>query len=719
MNKKSIALFIIFFLTAGSAFAEYSFIDPSDFTGDSFFMLPSQREAEEAKKSGFDHESTMPPLKKLRLITKKKIKEHNAKKMQLAPMAPDETYAAGAETSQYASKEIEENFDENMMPDGFDADEESIAEQKKGRHFWNKKSKKEKAPEVEDTENIILDCENMDYDTENYCMYATGNVLVTFVKQDTVIKADSITYDRMNNTIKAEGNVEIHKNGQIITGDYIFVDMNEENALIENPLTRTSTLEIKAKKGYVYGDKIVQENGSIDMKESFPLQFRTSKMGPYMSNMIIPKDQTLTDDLEKGLVRIKVKDMKITQKGDLEVLALKRATIFKGRWKVVKVPGLKVYTNKNVDFADTNSWELGSYRGLGMFIGPGFVIEMPKSSILKIVPFLNYYKKIGVGGLARYQNATNRTQIAYGTTQSKILIRGKQRLDDHLYLQYGMNDYIDEWFLGRRRPKYGLDLVYENFYGSNNFLLKGHSSTFGHKFDIGYFHDIDQDKTYDRLHGAQIGTMRTRYMAQAMQNFWSYRNEDKQTALSLDVLGQFSAALYGTGDTQVIGRIGPMLHTQYRRWMQDIGYFQSVYDDNSPLPVYDSYRYGRSNVYLRETFRLTRYLAFSWFGSINLSNDSPNGKAFQENAFYISVGPDDVKFHLGYDCVRENTYFMVEIMMNAKGTHVDYDRMELRQVKKSTKKEEIKDEEDFKEAQSTPVLQKAVVEDVKTVEDVL
>lgn len=719
MNKKSIALFIIFFLTAGSAFAEYSFIDPSDFTGDSFFMLPSQREAEEDKKSGFDHESTMPPLKKLRLITKKKIKEHNAKKMQLAPMAPDETYAAGAETSQYASKEIEENFDENMMPDGFEADEESIAEQKKGRHFWNKKSKKEKAAEVEDTENIILDCENMDYDTENYCMYATGNVLVTFVKQDTVIKADSITYDRMNNTIKAEGNVEIHKNGQIITGDYIFVDMNEENALIENPLTRTSTLEIKAKKGYVYGDKIVQENGSIDMKESFPLQFRTSKMGPYMSNMIIPKDQTLTDDLERGLVRIKVKDMKITQKGDLEVLALKRATIFKGRWKVVKVPGLKVYTNKNVDFADTNSWELGSYRGLGMFIGPGFVIEMPKSSILKIVPFLNYYKKIGVGGLARYQNATNKTQIAYGTTQSKILIRGKQRLDDHLYLQYGMNDYIDEWFLGRRRPKYGLDLVYENFYGSNNFLLKGRPSTFGHKFDVGYFHDIDQDKTYDRLHGAQIGTMRTRYMAQAMQNFWSYRNEDKQTALSLDVLGQFSAALYGTGDTQVIGRIGPMLHTQYRRWMQDIGYFQSVYDDHSPLPVYDSYRYGRSNVYLRETFRLTRYLAFSWFGSINLSNDSPNGKAFQENAFYISVGPDDVKFHLGYDCVRENTYFMVEVMMNAKGTHVDYDRMELRQVKKSPKKDEIKDEEDFKEAQSAPVLQKAVVEDVKTVEDVL
>ena len=37
-----------------------------------------------------------------------------------------------------------------------------------------------------DTENIILDCDNMDYDTETYCMIATGNVNVEFVKQETV-----------------------------------------------------------------------------------------------------------------------------------------------------------------------------------------------------------------------------------------------------------------------------------------------------------------------------------------------------------------------------------------------------------------------------------------------------------------------------------------------------------------------------------------------------
>ena len=95
----------------------------------------------------------------------------------------------------------------------------------------------------------------MDYDTENYCLYATGNVNVEFVKQEVKVKADKITFDRMNNTIKAEGNVKIVKNGQNIYGDYIFVDMNEENALIENPLTKSATIEMKATT--MNGDKFM------------------------------------------------------------------------------------------------------------------------------------------------------------------------------------------------------------------------------------------------------------------------------------------------------------------------------------------------------------------------------------------------------------------------------------------------------------------------------
>ena len=722
MKNRIAILLILSLISVNSAFAEYSFVDPSDFTGDAFFTPPvfqEQKEEEAVSKQ----ERTMPPVKRARLILKNKLRENQAKKMELAPTAPSEdVYVGGTETSEYASKDLEEHFDEDVMADGFEADEAAVEDNKKNRHFWNKKKKAAAQQEQDDSENIIMDCENMDYNSDTYCVVAKGNVSVEFVKQQTVLKADTITYDRMNNTIKAEGNVHIVKNGQVITGDYIFVDMNEENALIENPLTRTSTIEMRAKKGYVYGDRIVQENGSITVDESFPVNFRSGMAGPRMIDMIMPKNESsLSDDMEKGLIKVKAKELKITQKGDLEVLAIKRATVFKGRRKVVKIPALKVYTNKNNDFAETNSWELGSLRGLGMYIGPGFVFELPHGAVLKAIPMLNYKSGFGIGGIGRYQSATNRTQVAYGTAASKFLIRGKQRLDDNLYLQYGMNDYMNEWFLGRRRPKYGIDLVYEKGYASKDFLLKGKESSFAHRLDLGYYHDIEEDVNFKALNGAQIGTLRTRYMAQADQNFYRYRNEDKQTAFSFDISSQFAATLYGTGDTQIIGRIGPRIHTQYKRWMQDIGYFHSVYHDESPIPVFDAYRYGKSNVYLRETFRFSRYLALSWFGSINLSGDSPNDRAFQENSFYLSVGPEDLKFHIGYDFIRENTYFMFEVMMNAKGTKVDYDKLEIKQDKKAQKKEAPKDpdENSFEASKKAPVLQHAQVENVKAVEDVL
>lgn len=732
MNNKFVTLLILTLITAHSAFAEPSFYTKSDFTGDAFFTPPAMQEkldrenaaANDSSESSAGNKSTIPPLKKLRLTIQEKRQERHDRESQLAPTDPNASiYNSEKDTSEYASKELKENFDENLMPDGFEADEESINESKKAKHFWSKDNDK-KAENPEDTENIVLDCDNMDYDTENYCLYATGNVSVEFVKQQTIVKAEKITYDRMNNTIKAEGDVKILKNGQTITGEYIFVDMNEESALIENPLTKTSTIEIRANKGYVYGDKIVQEQGSIIVDESYPINFASSRSGPQLSQMLRPKDQSLSEDMEKGLVKIKAKELRITQKGELETLAIRHANVKKGKWTILKIPAVKIYTNKNHDYAETNIWEAGSARGLGMYVGPGFVFELPKGSVLKAIPMLNYDSGFGIGAVGRFQSGTNFTQAGYGTTNSKILIKGRQKLDDNLYLQYAMNDYIDDWWFGKRRPKYGLSLVYNKAYASNGFLLKGKDSRYTHQFDFGYFHDIDRDRHFGELMGRQIGTTRTRYMAEASQNFYNYVNKEKQTALSFDIAAQLAASVYGTGDTQIVGRIGPRLHTQWKRWMQNIGYFQSVYDDHSPVPVYDAYRYGKANLYLQEYFRICKYLTLSWFGSMNLSNDSPNDKMFQENAFYLSVGPDDVKFNIGYDVVREGTFFTVEMMMDAKGTKIDYDKMVIKRDKKP--KEEVKasnetakPKSDFKNTEKAPVLQRAVVEDIKTVEDVL
>ena len=317
MKNKIITTLTVLAFAVNIAYADSYFNDKSYYTGESYFTSPGYIEKTGAKNSddqlnytdnsrNNETSGTTPPLKQMRQAIQRRSEEKKAKRSELAPVMQDSSiYNSDTETSDFASKEQKEEFDENMMPDGFEADEQAVRDSKNAGRSWSK-NKSEKAEEAnENTENIVLDCDDMDYDTENYCLYATGNVNVEFVKQETTVKADKITYDRMNNTIKAEGHVVIIKNGQNIYGDYIFVDMNEENALIENPITRDDVIEIKAKKGYVYGDKIVQEEGSIDVEHSFPIKFRPSGAGPHiLSKMIIPKEQTLASDMEQGLVKV-------------------------------------------------------------------------------------------------------------------------------------------------------------------------------------------------------------------------------------------------------------------------------------------------------------------------------------------------------------------------------------------------------------------------------
>lgn len=743
LNKKLLTILIISMFTLAPAKADFAFSEASDYTGDAFFIPSKQLGVTEnetsVKKSSGDSHHTTPPIKQLRLYLKNKIDKHNNQVYELAPTAKD-VYSGEIETSEYASHELIENFDDDAISeeienstDSFDSEDSNVEDSTK-KHFWSRKNKTDKKQKIkkaskkdavaknepisEDSDDIILSCNRVDYDTQNYLIFAKGNVSVEFVSQGTTVYADIITFDRANNTIKAEGNVKISKGSQIVNGDYIFVDMNEENALIENPVTRTSNILIKSEKGYVYGDKISQEKGTITIDDSFPIEFRSLTRGPQLKYMLTPKGETLTDDMNKGVIKVTSKDIKITQNGDLETIALKRFRMKKGDKTLLRIPSVKLYTNKNHDYVESNIWEIGAYRGLGVYTGPGIVLELPKGSVLKAMPILNYKSGFGIGGLGRFNSGTNQTSIAYGTAASKFIIDGEQKLDDNLTLQYGMNNFQNEWFLGRRRPKYGIGLVYKKDYFSDNFLIKGQRSTFSHRVEGGYYQDLDFDTSFEKLKGNNIGTTRFRYMANAAQTLFNYVDEDKLKAISFAVSSQFSSALYGTGDTQVIGRIGPVLHTQYKRWMQDVGYYFSAYHDETPMPVFDSYRYGKQNLFFREYFRISKYLTVSWFSSINMSNDAPNDRDLQENAFYISVGPDDMKMSFGYDFVRQNLYCVIELMMDAKGAQVEYDHFEIQQKKKAENKKTAT-ESGYESATAPKILQKAVVEEVKTVEDVL
>jgi hypothetical protein len=76
--------------------------------------------------------------------------------------------------------------------------------------------------------------------------------------------------------------------------------------------------------------------------------------------------------------------------------------------------------------------------------------------------------------------------------------------------------------------------------------------------------------------------------------------------------------------------------------------------------------------------------------------------------------------NLGYDFIRENLYCIFDIKMDAKGTRVEYDTLEIKQDKKAQKRHEAKQKTtSFETAQAKPELQRAVVENIKVQEDVL
>ena len=133
----------------------------------------------------------------------------------------------------------------------------------------------------------------------------------------------------------------------------------------------------------------------------------------------------------------------------------------------------------------------------------------------------------------------------------------------------------------------------------------------------------------------------------------------------------------GTGDTQFVGRVGPFVHSQVKNWMQDVGFFMSAYQDNTPLQMYDAYRYGHSMFIIRESLRLCKYVTVAWSGVIRTDerNNPANNDMFQENSFILAFGPDDFKISVGYDWVRQQTYFSFVLAMDTKGSSLDYEKM--------------------------------------------
>lgn len=577
-----------------------------------------------------------------------------------------------------------------------EAGEEPVVEEKPKEEIKSDENSLELKGEVKEhvsSKEVQLDADNIDFDNETMEMIATGSPVLYFPPQKTTVKADKMIYNHASNKLRAFGHVDVNRNGQHVKGDYLQINMNEENGLMDNISTKAEFLTVTARTSEMDGDKIILYDGKMVSENSYILNLRTRMIGGnnYDKMIIAEKDRSSINDIGVTAVHIDAKDVIVNAKKDHDTITFKDAKINYNDASLFTIPSFTVHTNKKHEFFEANYPEFGSRTKLGMYAGPGFVFDTPLQggSTLKAIPIINSHKnKIGFGGMLKYQSPTNYTDVGYGTANNAFFLQGRQMFDDNLYLQYGSNSYMDEWFLGHRLAKYNAELIYRNQTIIPSTIGKGLDLRYRQRAGIGYMHNADYNTMREHISANNMGTMRARYMGEVSQTLYKYEDREKLRKFNLALVMQGSAAVYGTGDTQFVGRVGPRVHTQLKYWMQDITFYASAYQDGTPMRRYDAYRYGHGCLYIREALRLNKYITVGWSGNINLTNDSPNGKLFQENMFILAIGPDDFKINLGYDWERRQTYVSFLIAMDTKGSTLNYERMIIKNPDKLSAKDE-------------------------------
>lgn len=570
---------------------------------------------------------------------------------------------------------------------------ENTNKTKEKRKFFKRKNKKQKEHKkqqtAEDAKEVIVDSEIIEYFPERFEFEATGDAKVSFPEENALMTADKIVYNHDINVVKAYGNIIFTKDGQKVYGDFIQVDLNENNALITRPILENVAIKIRAKNAIVTEDKTEALDGFVTINQKANYKFISRPVFGFhepMMDEVIPKNFYFKEKYDNKW-RLKAKTIVIDSRKDRDVATLKNADIYIKDTKLASAGNVKLYTDKEQKYMESNLLELGSLRNLGAYISPGVVIPTPNASTLKIGPALTYKSDIGVGALGRFMTDKNRTAFGWGSSNSKFVIRGEQEMTENLTFQYGLNSYLSNWFLGSRMPKYGFQFLHHK-----NYDIEDLGITFQNRFVGGFARDWGE---------RNFSTTKFAWQTSTNKELFRYKNEEAKFAAAAGVNVQTHAALYGTGDTMGIVRTGPYVRTQYRSWQQYLGYYLGGQAGDSPF-YFDKNFYGKSNIVLGESLRISKYLTLMYTTTIVVSGDTPDGRTQQENRIYFMIGPDDVKFMIGYDMYRKNASMGFMLNVGAENSDIAFNRLILQDpqaIGKSKKAEKQKITEEQRKAE--------------------
>lgn len=567
-----------------------------------------------------------------------------------------------------------------------------------------KTPKKKKNKKAVPTVDIISDY--LDYFPAEEKIVASGNAMAVAQDKISKLKADKIVYHKLTNEIVAEGNVKLIKADNVVYGSFIRVKLNEDNAFMKSPSTQIMKVRIAAEDGEVHGKDLELHNGVLKMphEQKYILQMKAVKTGFEQQNtkeyIKLSEDEEYKKKAAQKALKVKTKEIIVDSDKSRDFITLKGTSIYKNNRKIATIANMKLTADKTQSDIETAFPEIGYLRQLGLYAGPGFLLNGPMGSTLKLAPMVVVDNQAGVGGMARLRAGKNVTEMYYGTEKDKFILDGTQKFaDERFRLNYATNAYIEDGFMGRKMPNKFAEIEFRD-----STTLEDLGLVYDYRYSAALASDYETGGSADW----RMNTARARRNLPSHKEDWStlklkaqgefYKAKplfEKEDLFELNARVQYDFSQYGTGQNLAVVRVGPtFLYTPVSRLRLRGGYYMSGVHGESPFS-WDQYYYGKQSANIGYEIKITKKLSLGASHTLNLLKDNYDERMLAENRVYARYGPEDMKFVLAYDTVRRRTLMGFDMIVGADNSDIHFDKLYVKDYKnlnkrpkKSKKKEE-------------------------------
>lgn len=540
------------------------------------------------------------------------------------------------------------------------------------------------------TVQIVAD--DTEYDQNKNTFLGTGNAVAIIGGQDARLEADTILYDQNGQTIDARGNVKIVRNGQLTTGSSFKFKLNSDEYLITDPDTELQGTCVVARLGKGNRKGLAFKKGDLTLPDPIHIM-NNAGYGPLSASEDVMQREVHPDAYlpSRPSFVFKARKMvyeKYKEQGNLTVFG-GRAVFDNFTIPVPKFSATVGQENDRVTFPVTpvigNNIMVG-----GLNLGPQFNYAVGKTGQFSWAPLVQFggrninskgedrnegKSKIGAGFRLGYSNDRLSTHLAYGSVSDILVGDFRYKFDKrgNFMFQSGINRFLNDGLFGPRRARLIGELVHNKAITSIPYIsMLNFRSSGGWAQDDPSLVNLSGN-AYSQLFntkgaGGKMGAFRLQeQITVSTQPIFSV-GDDKYGA-QMNLFGGVVARGYSTGDTMLMGQLGPMLNVKMNRLRLMGGYTQSAVSGKSPF-VFDQFIQGQRSALLSGDFKVSKYLTLGTNLGYNL-----NAKMLYSRAITAAIGPDDFKVLLSRDTIRGINRYGFDLIYGSK---IPFDKLILK-----------------------------------------